>query len=99
MDLPISNLTPHYGTRADSSAARDAQLLGKAKALEASFLAEMLAYVGLNGAPDGFGGGAGEEQFASFMRAEQAKAMVEAGGIGLAEHIFNALKDRSSDAP
>lgn len=78
--------------------AQDQQLLAKAKALEASFLAEMLGHAGLNGAPDHFNGGAGEEQFSSFLRAEQAKAMVAKGGIGLAEQIFDALKDRSSDA-
>ncbi len=100
MDLAISNWqSPRVPpARADNFSAQDAQLLDKAKALEASFMAEMLAHAGLGTTPDGFGGGAGEEQFASLLRAEQAKAMVEAGGIGLAEHIFHALKDRVSDA-
>ena len=47
---------------------------------------------GLGKAPDGFGGGAGEDQFASFLRQEQARGMVRAGGIGLSETIFQALK-------
>ncbi len=71
-------------------------LMAKAEELEATFLAEMLAHTGL-GESDlderegGFGGGAGEAQFASFMRQEQARLMVEGGGIGLAEMIFNTM--------
>lgn len=71
---------------------RDAVLLERAKSLEAAFLAEMLSFSGLGAVSDGFGGGAGEEQFASFLRQEQAKLMVETGGIGLAEMIFDSLK-------
>jgi len=40
------------------------------------------------------GGGIGEEQFSSFLRDEHAGLMVKAGGIGLAEHLFNALKEK-----
>lgn len=67
-----------------------------AKELETSFLAEMLKSAGLGKVSESFGGGIGEEQFASFMRQEQAKSMVEAGGIGLAESIFEALKERQN---
>jgi peptidoglycan hydrolase FlgJ len=63
----------------------------KAIALEASFLAEMLQYAGLGQGEAQFGGGIGEEQFGSFLRQEQAQAMAEKGGIGLAESIFHAL--------
>ncbi|MDZ7906089.1 MAG: rod-binding protein [Cypionkella sp.] len=84
--------------RSPALAGQDALLFDKARALEASFLSEMLGHAGLNAAPDGFSGGAGEEQFSSFLRAEQAKAMVAKGGIGLAEQIFHALKERTSDA-
>lgn len=63
-------------------------------ALEASFLAEMLKSAGLGRTPESFGGGAGEDQFASFLVREQAMSMARAGGIGLAETIYNALKDR-----
>lgn len=77
---------------------RDAALMHQAKALEASFLSEMLGHAGMGEARDAFGGGAGEEQFASFLRQEQAKQMVEKGGIGLAEHLFRALAERTADA-
>lgn len=72
-------------------------LLKQAQALEASFLSEMLSYTGLGAASEGFGGGAGEEQFGSFLREEQAKLMVEHGGIGLSENLFHALTERSND--
>lgn len=75
---------------------RDENPLYKAaQELEASFLAEMLKSAGLGDVPDAFGGGAGEEHFASFMRAEQAQAMVQSGGIGLAEALFRSLQERS----
>lgn len=63
----------------------------KAAELETAFLAEMLGHAGLGAARDSFGGGIGEEQFASFLRNEQAAAMVKAGGIGLTEALFHAL--------
>lgn len=69
----------------------DPPLMTKAKELEAAFLAEMLSHSGLGGGAEGFDGGIGEEQFGSFLRAEQAKLMVARGGIGLAEGLFRAM--------
>lgn len=69
-----------------------------ARELEATFLAEMLKSAGLGETPEAFGGGAGEEQFGSFLRMEQARAIVGAGGIGLAQSLFEALKERSEHA-
>ena len=68
-----------------------APLMVQAKALEASFLSEMLGYAGVGKTPEGFGGGIGEDQFGSFLREEQARQMVEKGGIGLAEQMFQAM--------
>ncbi|WP_050526135.1 rod-binding protein [Pseudorhodobacter aquimaris] len=68
----------------------------KAAELEAAFLAEMLGYAGLGAARDSFGGGIGEEQFSSFLRQEQATAMVKAGGIGLTEVLFRAMSSNES---
>ena len=73
----------------------DAKLPEVSEALEASFLAEMLKSAGFGETPDAFGGGEGEDQFASFLVQEQAKKIVAAGGIGLAEQIFNTLKERT----
>lgn len=73
-------------------AQEDARLREAAKALEASFLAEMLKAAGLDAATHAFAGGTGEEHFASFLRDAQAREMVEAGGIGLAESLFEVMK-------
>jgi len=71
----------------------DAVLRSQAQALEAAFLSEMLAHAGLGAAEDGaFGGGIGEQQFASFLRQSQAELMVKRGGIGLAEQLFQAMQ-------
>lgn len=62
--------------------------------LEATFLSEMLKSAGL-GAPSGdFGGGAGEEQFSSFLVDAQATQIARAGGVGLSEMIFAELMER-----
>lgn len=76
---------------------KNADLLDVAQKLEASFLAEMLTAAGLGQSPQEFGGGAGEDQFSSFLVQEQATAMVKAGGIGLSEMIFQTLKEREND--
>ncbi|CUH86628.1 flagellar rod assembly protein/muramidase FlgJ [Phaeobacter sp. CECT 5382] len=69
-----------------------------AKQLEASFLTEMLKSAGLGKSREGLGGGgAGEEQFSSFLIRAQAEEMTEAGGIGLAESIYQALKESPND--
>jgi len=72
-------------------APRDDRLMDAARALEAQFLSQMLDAAGLDRAPGAFGGGAGEAQFASFLREEEARAMVRAGGIGLADMLHDAM--------
>lgn len=76
---------------------RDQALREAAEKLEASFLAEMLKSAGLGKTSDHFGGGAGEDQFGSFLLQEQAMQMVKAGGIGLSESLFQALKEKQND--
>lgn len=73
-------------------------LRAAADALEASFLAEMLKSAGFGQSRGAFGGGAGEDQFASLLVKEHATALVRAGGIGLSEAIFDALKEREDAA-
>lgn len=65
-----------------------------AQELEAVFLADMLTAAGLGASRTDFGGGAGEAQFTSFLVEEQARTMAASGGVGLAEALFNALKER-----
>lgn len=84
MDITATPTTP-------TPPARRELMLAKAEELEATFLAEMLAHSGLGEMRGSFGGGQGEAQFASFLRQEQARLIVEGGGIGLAEMIFNTM--------
>lgn len=97
---------PPGGPQATATAAppapapeRQAALMEVARAFEASFLAEMLAHAGAGRTPESMGGGAGEDAFASLLVREQARAMAEAGGIGLAASIYRALAAREGLAP
>ncbi|OCX63451.1 hypothetical protein BFP70_12160 [Thioclava sp. SK-1] len=90
-----SSSIPAPLVRQDAASPEKLEQLRKAAIdLEASFLAEMLQQAGLGEMESEFSGGIGEEQFSSFLRQEQAKAMAQAGGIGLAEQIFNAMVKR-----
>lgn len=86
--MDISSTLPTPPLRKPSN---DTPMMVQAKALEASFLSEMLGHAGVGKTPEGFGGGIGEDQFGSFLRDEQARQMVEKGGIGLAEQLFRAM--------
>lgn len=88
---PLSVATAASGANGRPDANRRELLMEKAKSLEAVFLAEMLSHAGLTAQEGPFSGGVGEEQFASFLREAQAKSIVEHGGIGLAEHLFQSL--------
>lgn len=81
---------PAIPASADHQSRRDL-LMSKAQDLEAAFLAEMLSHAGLDEMEGDFSGGLGEAQYASFLREAQAKAMVEKGGIGLAERLFQSM--------
>lgn len=76
--------------------AKDKTLMEAAQKLEATFLAEMLKSAGLGQSSESFGGGAGEDQFASFLVQEQAMQMVKAGGIGISESIYDSLKEQAN---
>ncbi|EKD60966.1 MAG: chemotactic signal-response protein CheL [uncultured bacterium] len=76
----------------------DSPLMQQARVLEASFLSEMLGHAGVGDTSESFGGGVGEDQFASFLRDEEARQMVAHGGIGLAEQLFRAMVKGQKDA-
>lgn len=88
----ISSVQPAPPSKDETKA-----LMAAAQKLEASFLAEMLKSTGLGATRAEFGGGAGEDQFSSFLVQEQAMAMVEAGGVGLSESLYEALKERQDE--
>lgn len=88
---------PPVGSHGATMSYSDKALREVAQKLEANFLAEMLKSTGLGKTSEHFGGGAGEDQFGSFLLQEQAMQMVKAGGIGLSESLFHALKERRND--
>ena len=92
MEIPNISATRPASTQTSDDALRVAS-----EKLAATFLAEMLDAAGLGRTPEGFGGGAGEDQFASFLVQEQAEQIVKAGGMGLAEAIFNTLKEKTDE--
>jgi Rod binding domain-containing protein len=65
--------------------------------LEAAFLAEMLKFSGVGEEKGPFSGGEGANQFGSFYREAQAQEMVKAGGIGLAQAIFESMAGSTND--
>lgn len=75
----------------------DAPLRKAAMDLEAAFLAEMLKSAGLGESRDSMGGGVGEDQFSSLLIRAQADQMAQSGGIGLAESLFEALKEANHE--
>lgn len=99
----ISPLNPTLTTGLTPPPAPDANHLQNnrmweaAKQLEATFLSEMLALGGLGNQENSFSGGIGEQNFSSFLRDEQARLMVERGGIGLAETFFRAMGEKNAD--
>lgn len=104
MDLPplVPKLAPR-AVEADRqkplavTPAFDADMARKtADAFESAFLAEMLKHTGINKTSQTMGGGAGEDAFASFLTEEYARKLIASGGIGLAEQIFNAIKQKGS---
>lgn len=84
------------GAPKQSADLRDQALREASRKLEATFLAQMLKSAGLGQTGKAFGGGAGEDQFSSFLLAAQSEEIVEGGGIGLAEMLFKSLKENEN---
>ncbi len=93
MNTPPPLAAPHLGKPIVTGT--DQKLRDAALQLEASFLSEMLKVAGFGAPRESFGGGIGEDQFGSFLRDAQALEMAKSGGIGLAESLFEALKERA----
>lgn len=73
----------------------DAELLATARAFESVFIAQMLAHSGLGkalSAEGGFGG----EAFSSLLVDEYASRLVEKGGFGLAEKVYEQLRAKGA---
>ncbi len=70
---------------------KEPKIWNAAQSLESNFIAEMFKSAGLGKSRESFGGGAGEDQFSSFLTREYADATVKAGGVGLAESIYQSM--------
>lgn len=96
LNIPLMPNSAHQDFGAGKSGARTSDmnepaLRKAAEAMESGFIAEMLKAAGVGKTPESFGGGPGEDAFASFLVTAQAEKIVQSGGFGLAEQIFNSL--------
>ncbi len=73
------------------------RLQAAAEDLEAVFLAEMLKSVGLGKTRQSFEGGAGEDQFSSFLVQHQAQQLARSGGVGLSEILLQSMMEKTND--
>ena len=73
------------------------RLQAAAEDLEAAFLAEMLKSAGLGKTRQSFGGGAGEDQFSSFLVQHQAQQLARSGGVGLSEILLQSMMEKTND--
>lgn len=90
----ISPVMPIINKSGDS---RLAPVHQAARELEAAFLSEMLQSAGVGRMPGSFNGGAGEDQFQSLLTDAKARALVAAGGLGLADKLAARLASRGAE--
>lgn len=81
--------------RSSTDPQMDIKLRAAAEKLEATFISEMLKHAQFAKSRDAFGGGSGEDQFSSYLRQAQANAIASSGGIGMAETLYEALKEKN----
>ena len=91
----IASLTTGHVPARPLNPAKPDPLMAAARQLEAGFLSELLRLSDPGTPQGGFGGGAGEAQFRSFLFEAQAERMVAAGGIGLADRLYVELSARA----
>lgn len=91
--MPIQ---PIPASAANPPSPRAAAMVARARELEGVFLSEMFAHAGLGESEGAFSGGSGAAQLASFLRQEQARAVVSHGGIGLVALLVTAMAKAES---
>lgn len=88
---------PRPAAPADPST--DESIRAAAAEFEAAYLAEMLTHAGLAAPRTSFGGGAGEDAFASLLARAWADKLVDNGGVGLADRVAESMmRLRGGDA-
>ena len=91
-------ISPTMPASLTSVEARSMSMHQAARDLETAFLTEMLQSAGFGKMPGTFNGGAGEEQFQSLLTDAKARALMAAGGLGLADKIATALDRQNREA-
>lgn len=71
----------------------DPEIMAQAREFESVFIAQMLNYSGLAKAISSEGG-FGSDAFSGMLLEQYANHMVEGGGFGLADHIYEQLVTR-----
>ncbi|MEO1775299.1 MAG: rod-binding protein [Pseudomonadota bacterium] len=94
--LPLSLGPPPEGPAKPQS--REEAALTAGRQIEAAFLEEMLRFAGVAEPRESLGGGAGEAQFAPFLRRAYAEDMAQNRGLGIAEMVARSLLARDGAA-
>ncbi|MGE0407932.1 MAG: rod-binding protein [Amphiplicatus sp.] len=96
-DTTISRaLAPSFApAKAPLTPARDAELKESARAFETVFVAQMLSYSGFSEALSA-NGGFGGEAFAGLLVEQYAAELVERGGFGVADMVYEQLRDKEA---
>ncbi|MHA7872233.1 MAG: rod-binding protein [Hyphococcus sp.] len=84
---------PDGAARGDDAV--DARAMEKAREFEAVFIAQMLKFSGMDKAltqNSGFGGDA----FSTMMLEQYAQKIIDNGGFGLADQIYEQLRDKEA---
>lgn len=97
--MQIEGFTPEPLAKAASSpspsqAQDEAKLMDACKQFETLYLTQMLGQMSKTGGSGLMGGGQGEEMFQGMLNEERAKSMAQDGGIGLANILFQQMKDQ-----
>jgi flagellar protein FlgJ len=91
MLIPPDNQTLRPQPAALSSVRATPQIETVAKEFEAAILSELLKAAGAGQGRTEFGGGVGEDNFASLLLDAQARHIAASGGLGFAEMALRGL--------
>ncbi len=91
------NSRPRLSTTPLFETTRNPELWHQAQAFEASFIAQALKFSGLDKALT-LSGGQGADAFTGFVLESLAKDIVEKGGFGIAENIYQQSEKKIDEA-
>jgi Rod binding domain-containing protein len=89
--LPLAALAPAVAATGGAASEIQAKARAAAREFEAVFLNTMLQPMFSARSAGPFGGGPGSEIWRSLLTDEYAKSFARSGGIGIADHVYQAL--------